>query len=88
MFWLQNDQLLYVGQTVDRYSVLEDGTLQISDTVSDDDGEYKCTAVNVAGRNVSTASLRVRSKSLPSTFNFLVLSLSPFLSFTLPSQSK
>ena len=53
---------MYQRQNVGRFSVQEDGTLRITSIRDGDEGQYECTAVNSAGRNSTSVSLRVKGK--------------------------
>ncbi|XP_067927832.1 roundabout homolog 2-like isoform X2 [Watersipora subatra] len=51
---------LYPRQSKGRFSVLDDGSLRISDSQPADNGVYECFASNAGGRNSSSANLRVK----------------------------
>ena len=50
---------LRVGETSGRTSVLEDGTLQIVQVSTSDEGDYVCTAENTAGMDEETSEVTV-----------------------------
>lgn len=60
----QDSLLLYARQRKDRFSVLEGATLQITNAMPEDEGEYKCIANNAVGSNATSASLRVRGMEI------------------------
>ena len=60
--WTKDDQIISTG---DRYTVPNDGSLLIDGASGDDKAQYKCTAINVAGKDSVSSSVYIVGK-LPS----------------------
>ena len=55
--WFHGDNQITTGG---RYTILENGGLEISDVTDDDGGEYKCEATNSMGSAFSIGSLVIK----------------------------
>ncbi|XP_077985313.1 roundabout homolog 1-like [Glandiceps talaboti] len=61
IFWQKpgGEQLLFPGQVQDRFSVTQEGELEIEDVQLEDEGFYTCSALSVAGTSTVRANLKV-----------------------------
>ena len=64
---LPSGQRLQPGERSDRFTVTDDGSLQIEDSQTDDSGDYRVTASNAAGETSVVTPVSVFGKILVSS---------------------
>lgn len=66
---LPSGRRLRSGDSYDRYSVTDDGALQIKDTRGDDTGDYRVTASNPAGQTSVVTPVSVFGQTVVIVFS-------------------
>ena len=57
--WTKDDQSISSGG---RYTTKSDGSLLIASSIEEDSAKYTCTAINVAGEDSASSTMKIQSK--------------------------